>query len=735
MQRGIGSGSSPGGLNWSGNWEPVWDAKIDRIEINKGARPSIAAIWFPTLRWHENPPITWGDMVRIKTEENTVVFVGYVVVLGGEASGGSEKPGTAFERNMVICYDQRWAVAACSIIFGQLARTRDMYTLNEEGQPVSGVIDNPGGFGDERGYVMLSGHRAIFNPNGRPNLDSFLLSSEVYSDMPIFCNPGSSVAVPWTARDMMCYILHPSWTKVSRYIPFDNPYQLVGLEYKDKDEDEKNWGMVLNHICIEGLNSIEAVELICKHINWDFRLDYVSDGTTLIVFYKPGIREKTIRSGVSVIAQELHAPAVGEDIGETVYEGRKMLWALSFEADISRVVNNPFCLGAPHRYEVTVELVPGWKDYYCDGNLADLDNLFKHDFDLQKLDDPDLLPYYTAYHVRGKGYNAYEDLRNVFRKWVLNDTGVYTDPEPEEGGDGKHYNRGSAFEWFDVIPNAGAFAPYDRHFLPCLTTDSEGKNSVGIKLEFSFDGGTTWQVIPCTVRLLQNECGIFIDEPNIADIVDKKEGEITIMVGDDEFGPLELNLYTSLMDDRKSTHDVMTGSELGRNRSFKDKEWGTRVRITASVQMDQRTVAALSPSSSSGSPFDQAQIYDFSDKYGIAKRTDSSIFKTSVFPAIEYDGNADAIKHVTAIRGNNESMSISGRFTLDRMWLGDGQGYPDFMIGDSVSIITGRNVNFEMFSFEGGKASPEIIQIVYLPESQKQVLITRDRRFSIIDRA
>jgi hypothetical protein len=64
------------------------------------------------------------------------------------------------------------------------------------------------------------------------------------------------------------------------------------------------------------------------------------------------------------------------------------------------------------------------------------------------------------------------------------------------------------------------------------------------------------------------------------------------------------------------------------------------------------------------------------------------------------------------------------------LWLGDGDGQPAFMVGDAIGYITGREYDLESGTFEGGKVSPEIIQIIYLPETQKQVLITRDLRYA-----
>ena len=65
------------------HWLPVWGAKVDRIAINGGSRPSVVTIWFPELRWHETFELYWGDMIRIRTDERmpvdqTIVFSGFV---------------------------------------------------------------------------------------------------------------------------------------------------------------------------------------------------------------------------------------------------------------------------------------------------------------------------------------------------------------------------------------------------------------------------------------------------------------------------------------------------------------------------------------------------------------------------------------------------------------------------------------------------------------------------------
>lgn len=717
-------------------WLPLWDVKVGRIEINAGVRPSVAVLWFPTLRWNEKPPVNFGDMIRIRTDEpvvenRTIAFIGYVVKRPLEFSGGTERPGAGFERSAISCLDQRWVLSTSLIHFGQWARGPDDYDTTKT--PPEPKKDSD---------IWLQGQRAIFNPGGKPNLDPVEEESAKLPDFPLFCNPGMPGAKLWTARDMIRFLLHPSWYAINRYCPIDDPAEITGLETimekgKIAAEDEKNWGKVLYNIVIDGLTVIEAVGLVCKHIGWSFRLDYTSDGRTYFVFYKIGIRDKAYRSENPVIYHNLYAPKPGEAISDAIHQGNKMLWSMSLDQDITPIVNKPIALGSPDRFEITVELVPGWFDEFFT-LPANLGELFYTDAELQKMSDPDSLFYYTQYHLRGIAHNAGAKLRNVGRKWVLNESGLYTDlppdlPAPEE----YHYDRGAAFDWKAVIPpeyiflieaktgkQKRVFALYNRRLLPCLTVTQDGQSSVGIKLEFSFDGGVTWQVIPCSVRLLDGECGIFIDEPNLAEIVDKKES--VIASGDLNGQPV--NLFTSLADDKKNERVYKDRfkpvSDLTR------KPWKTRIRVTASIQMDQRIIAVGKPSASSGSPFDQTEIYDWSEKYGLAKRTASSVFAAGFLSALELDSQKIAEAHIDSIRKNNEDMTISGRFTLERLWLGDGDGQPTFMVGDSVNAILGRNYQLDQMTFNGGKTSPEIIQIIYLPDSQKQVLITRDLRYA-----
>ena len=157
---------------------------------------------------------------------------------------------------------------------------------------------------------------------------------------------------------------------------------------------------------------------------------------------------------------------------------------------------------------------------------------------LQDITSPNDKDYYKYYHPRGSNF-----LRNVGRKWALNEAGRYS----------ATHDRGMPFDFTTVIDPAylinskgkRVYGPFNRQLLPCLTMDKDSLNSIGIMLEFSFDGGSSWQSIPAAVSSLSDECGIYIDEANLAELVDQAEGTIT-------GGPLDgvqLNYWTSLCDD------------------------------------------------------------------------------------------------------------------------------------------------------------------------------------------
>jgi hypothetical protein len=720
-----GKGSPPS----YGDWEILWGAKVDRVEINHGGTPSVVTVWFPEYRWHE--PLDWnaGDNIRIGTDAGTIVFMGFITSFLPSFSGGTEST-KAFERNAFVAMSYRWLLATTSPIYGQFARGIDDYDV-DSGEPIAD------------GVIFLSGQRAIFNPDGRPNRDAVPFqgggpegSGCDNCEIPLFIDPAiieSATVKYWAAKNMLQHVSSPAYNLIHKYWPLSDPDQILGLD--DSDDNHEDWDKTLNHIIVEGLNALEAITLICKHLGWSFKEYYELGDPPKLVFYKIGVAASA--SPGWTILHSLYAPPVydpnsDETIKTAVARGEKFLWSMDVAKDITSVINQPWGLGAPHRFEITCELVPAWLDDDLEPDTSEENaNLFLTDAELQKLTDKNSKDYFKKYHPRGSAFR-----RNVGRKWALNESGRYTNADT--------YNRGPLFnfagpEGSPLIPaeyiiggkpEKRLFAPYRRQLLNCLTIDKDSSNSIGIVVEFCFNGDADpadriWQIIPASISSLKDECGIYIDEANLAELVDKSEGSIS---GGD-LDSVQLNYWTSLCDDKVN------------NRVFKDGDWKTRIRVTASVQMDQRIQHFSQPSSASGSPFLQSQIYDFSGKYGLLKRTASSRFAPSIppaetdLPAYEMDSTDFFSKHLDAIKRTNEDKSISGQFTLERMWLGSKDSpQPEFAVGDCIEKITGREYNLSSVIAGEGKDDvkfyPEIIQIIYLPNQQKEKLITRDLRFA-----
>ena len=127
-------------------------------------------------------------------------------------------------------------------------------------------------------------------------------------------------------------------------------------------------------------------------------------------------------------------------------------------------------------YESTFELMRGWAEGLGSNNPDDF--------------SPSQNPNFDGF-------------RDVFRKWVLNESGEYTE--------GPYYS-GPAADLGAVFEGA----PYSRRrrrFLECLSCDDLGR-SYGVYVEVSFNGGSTWQRPAMAVRVLRDECGIYLtDDP------------------------------------------------------------------------------------------------------------------------------------------------------------------------------------------------------------------------------
>ena len=678
-------GSPP---TYASSWRELWDCRVERIVCNIGVMPNEATLWFPAARWDEVTPLNSGDCVRIVTTDessDTVVFQGFVAKRMKGFSGGNESGGK-YERNAVVCLDYRWLLAVMSPVYGQAGRSADDY--NNYGTASQSAKDGE--------FTFFQGRRCIFNKDGKPNSDKEMLNVYTGCQMPLFGNPSGANSVAFTAKEMIQYLLSPYANHAYKYFQIGDPGELSGLDHED-------WEKVINHVSVEGLNTITAIQTVCKNIGWNFRQDYDSDGNPTLHFFKSGSASSTST------LHSLYAPPANDSpdgsIKTAVSAGKVMLWAAEFEDDITGVVNNPWGLGSVHRFEFTAELVPAWLDDDLEPDTSDsYAHLFIHEADITETPDIENVDYFKNYHSRGSSFK-----REVGRIWALNESGRYTNEDT--------YDRGMPFDFSTVIDpkyslsnKKRSFGGFDRKLLNCLTKDKEGENSVGIIVEFSFDGGTTWEKIPAAIKSLEDQCGIYIAEPNLAEIMPNTEADIS---GGDLDG-IELNYFSSLC------YDKLEGN------IFKTGQWKTRLRVTASVQLDQRLNSQFAPTAS-GSPFHQRDLMDFSDRYYLQKRQGDgdgkSIFADSDYSSNDRDDSKYFGYHLQHLRDSLQDSSISGQYTLERLWLSE------FRVGDCIKNIEGRGHSLQN-SYGRRALCPEIVQIIILPQKQKMKLITRDLRFS-----
>lgn len=675
---------------YHGEWQPLYNAKVESIIENMNATPSEATFYLPGTRWDADVDIHFGDKIKITyyaldseglSKEN-ILFVGFVTRRLQQFSGGTAQGGK-YERLGFHCLDIRWLLSTLPI-YGQIG--------------IGAGDEDDAGFPIEGKFTHFTGRRCVFNPDGLPNRFSSGITYEA-KNQPCFLNPDplDEYSIFWNWEDMARYILGPVVLQTAaEYIDLDAEEIFEAIPMTP---DRADWIKIPKNISIEGLNPISALQLICKRIGWAFSLSYTKDSKQTeyaqIVLFKPGKSETK---------HKLYSPPAHEPGGDmnpaadAVAAGKIIVAAAQFEEDISNVVNTPYMLAAPKRVEFTAELVPAWLDSDLVPDTSDDNaNLFITESDLQTIENPSQYSFFRNYHLESSAVK-----RDVGRIWSLNETGKYSLNTT--------YNRGEPFDLSTILPadyaydenGKKAYGYYDHALLPCLSMILQ--NSINPLVEFSFDAGVTWHRIACAIVPMEKECGIQILEHNLSEI--KPKNIETITSGDLE--GIELNYFTSLAKDK------LAGGEFN--------TWQTRVRVTASIQLEQRLHTQLLPSGS-GSPFYQADVIDVSNNFFKQARHTSSQFSAANMPANERDDYEEFSEYIDKLRKTLQDTAISGRIVLDRLWLGT------FNIGDSIEGIEGRDYSFKT-SLGSQELYPEIVQIVYLVQKQKMQIITRDLRFS-----
>ncbi len=299
---------------------------------------------------------------------------------------------------------------------------------------------------------FLIGADPIFNEDAAPNASA---SPANFSgkNCRVFAAELSSAAY-WTYAEIIDYLL-------SIYI---QPGKLT------RPPLELLWALTDNQQAAEldltGLNVLQALHHCCERVGLKFRFMPINlpDGPAqAIEFYKPDSTRK--------VELELQPRGRQLNISKTnvaAYSSRENFWP---------VTHRCIGLGDLKVYEATFDLVAAWDP---SGESTNFDAF-----------SPSSNPQF--YQVR-----------DVYRKWCLNETGRYS---------GQPYNQGPACD-FSGIFGTENYVRRSRRFYPALTCDAQGR-SLGYFLEVSYDDGEHWWQYLYAFDNLLDECGIWLSSDRL----------------------------------------------------------------------------------------------------------------------------------------------------------------------------------------------------------------------------
>lgn len=305
---------------------------------------------------------------------------------------------------------------------------------------------------DSDGSTFLAGMETVFNDRAKGNASGQAVQNngKIYT---AFCaNPSEGRL--WKYGEVLLYLL-------SEYAPAGQ-LRIPGLEQLDALTQSQT----SRDLDVTGLNLIEALQRCCQRVGLEFKFVPRFSPTgprQAILFYRPG-------TGRIV---ELNRQASGEQLSISKTNIAALHSKRSFWPETGRwIVQGDFKV-----FEATFELVKAWEP-----SLEDVD--------------------YEKFSPL-TNQNFYE-VKNVFRKWCLNEAGDYS---------GEPYNQGPRFDFSQIFESSN-FIGKRRRFQPALTTDKTG-TSLGYFLEVSYDDGEHWWQYLYAFDNLLDECGIWLSSEQL----------------------------------------------------------------------------------------------------------------------------------------------------------------------------------------------------------------------------
>lgn len=303
--------------------------------------------------------------------------------------------------------------------------------------------------------VILTASSLLFNPDGRPNAAEQQYQPPQEPSYTVFAPPDSISARAWLLHEAVAYLLCSYGDEAVLQSPLP-------------EEIEAACGdLTVHNVRLEGLTLAEGLDRLCAlaGLYWKVRITQDSSGQPLrrLELVKP----ETL-PGVRLMHQ---AP------GQMLNPARTNLREVDIRMKWSDAPRRYLAVGDVKLFEATFDMVKGW-----DPNLESSD--------------------WGLFSPRQNG--DFDRVRNVFRKWVLNEAGDYSDTP---------YNQGDPYD-FSTIFSTGDYIERRRKFLNCISRDTTG-NSFGIFVEVSLDSGSTWTRYTGGIRCLKNECGIYLSDDQL----------------------------------------------------------------------------------------------------------------------------------------------------------------------------------------------------------------------------
>jgi hypothetical protein len=299
--------------------------------------------------------------------------------------------------------------------------------------------------------VFIEGAETVFNEAGQPNATIEPIEHEG-SRIRLFVAGGSQARL-WDCADVILYLLCEYVPAGELVLPDEKRLRAIAAGESVRDLD------------VTRLNLSDAIGRCCEQAGLEFKFvprPGESGPGQAIVFYRRGC-------GRSV---ELNLQQSGGQLSIS----KTNVWKATGKR-FSPVTHRWTGQGDYKIFEATFKLVKAWRP---EDESDDYDKF-----------SPSTNPDFYK-------------VKDVFRKWCLNEAGDYT---------GEPFGQGPAYD-FSLVFETDRYVHRQRRFWPALSCDLQG-GSLGYFLEVSYDAGETWWQYLHAFNNLLDECGIWLSSDRL----------------------------------------------------------------------------------------------------------------------------------------------------------------------------------------------------------------------------